>query len=417
MLGDADAIFVRELAIKWQAEGLNVVVVTRQHQAAAEIAPGIPIVRSPPFERLPVAVARRALRPLLSPLERLATWVWKPAYRRRTGQSDMKSWEWPFVNITWDALAVARAALSLKPRFVYGQQVCGYGLATAWCRGVPRIAFPWGSDIYFSAESSWIYYRLVRHALRNVDLVVPTSTEAARHLVERFGVDPAKVKTLTWGVDLRQFTAADEAQRRARCAAFGIDPDRVIVLHARHFMGRFGALVALEAFLELARENPQTHFVIIRGNDVGADNVTDEARRRITDSGLAEQFTIFDEWLPLEKYREVASVADVAVSLYARGDMRSLSVLQTAASGAVPVLADTPQFRDLRAAGFCAELVNAESPASVLGALRRLAGDAERRRELAAGNATYLREHEDETVAIRRMLAAINEICNDYSRR
>ena len=51
--------------------------------------------------------------------------------------------------------------------------------------------------------------RITTYALRHVDLIVPSSVIAARHIRDRFGLSEQQVQAVPWGVDLQQFSPAD----------------------------------------------------------------------------------------------------------------------------------------------------------------------------------------------------------------
>jgi glycosyltransferase involved in cell wall biosynthesis len=411
MLSTADSIFPAILADAWRKRGLEVVVVTCGERGNW-LPPDVRVIRSGessgPWSRW----AWRAASRLLSPVERILARLGRRRFRRNTGRDAPEAWEWQVLQPSLASGPLARTVLAQRPRFVFGQEAAAYGLATARCRGVPRILFPWGSDVFNTAESWPGAHWMIRRALHGVDLVVPSSTTAARHLIRRFGLPEAKVKALSWGIDLAGPSRASAAERSRLCAKWGLDPAAVIVQNCRRFLPLWGCFTALDAFLRLSEEVERAHFVLF-GGEAARPHLA-EARRRIAAAGKAARFTLVDRELKFEEFLELASVSDIFTSLVQRGDMRSSSVLLLAAAGAAPVIGDVPEYRLMAENGFSALFPSATSADQALDALRRLLGDPALRTEFAARNAEYLRIHEDRERQLDLLLSLIDEVCQRY---
>lgn len=411
MLSTAGSIFPAILADAWRKRGLQVVVVTCGERGNW-LPPDVAVVRSGKLVRPWSRWGWRAVRPALLPLERLLARLGRDRFRRRTGKDAPDPWEWQVLQPGIASGPLARTALAQRPRFVFGQEAAAYGLATARCRGVPRILFPWGSDVFNTAESWPGAYWMIRRALRGVDLVVPSSTTAAQYLVRRFGLPESKVKAVSWGINLAEHARAGAAERSRLCAKWDVDPAAVIVQNCRRFMPHWGCFTALEAFLRLAVEVEHVHFVVFGGE--AAQPHLAEARRRIAAAGKAARFTLLDRELKFDEFRELASISDIFTSLVPRGDMRSSSVLQLAAAGAAPVIGDVGEYRLMAEDGFSAAFPCATSADQALDAVRRLVRDPQLRADFAARNAEYLRIHENRETQMDALLSLIDEVCLRY---
>jgi glycosyltransferase involved in cell wall biosynthesis len=392
---------------------MEVVLVTHRRDAPPTLPDGTRIVRSSEYETpWTRRVTRRLLNPILHRLERTVP-RFKQRFTRITGVSaDTELWLPYFADFVTTAWPAMRAAKAQRPRFVFGHEVTTYGLATALCFGVPRIIFPWGGDVMTYCESSPFHFAMTKFALRHVDLIIPTSTTAARHICQRFGVAPEKVRAVSWGVDGNIFKRADAEQRKVICSRWNIDPRATTILNPRRFRPVWGAFVALEAFIRVATENPLTHFILFGGK--GTEEFTREARTRLEETGLSSRFTVLEGDAPLDVCAELMSVSDVFVSLLARGDMRSLSVLQAAASGGVPVVSHNPEFREMEKLGFRALFVRPESVEDLVLALRLYLLNPEKAKETAAANQRYLAEHEDYDKQMDKLLNLIDGVCASY---
>ena len=413
MLGDSTSFFPAQLASCWRLKGIDVLLVTHREDAAPALPDGTRVVRSCEYEtRMTRGVTGRMISPVVTRLERLVP-RFKDRFTRITGVSaDTELWLPYFAEYLHAAWPTVRAVRAQRPRFVFGHEVTSYGLPTALSRGVPRIIFPWGGDVFTYAESSPFHFALTTFCLRTVDLIVPSSSTAARHVCERFKVSPDKVKAVSWGVDREKFKRAEGEQRLRVCANWRIDPAATVILNPRRFRPDWGAFVSLAAFLEIAAEDPNTHFIMFGG--LGTKQFTDEARTKIEESGFSSRFTILEGNASLDVCAELMSVSDIFVSLLGRGDMRSASVLQAAAAGAAPIIADNPEYREMEQTGFRALFVAPGNVEEVINAIRVYLDDPAMARAVVAGNAEYAARHEDYGTQMDQMLSLIEDVCERY---
>lgn len=413
-LADSSSIFPHQLANEWRRRGLPVAIVTSQTSGGGP-ADRVPVVQSQPFERSIERVARRLTKPVARRIEKwLPRWQ-RSRYERRTGRPRPESWEWRWVDHGWDSFARARAALSLRPRFVFAHEVSSYGLSGALCHGVPRILFPWGGDVFNYVESSIALEGIMTYALRRADLVVPSSVVAAQHIRDRFALSEDTVKALSWGVDLKQFARSPAAFRDDFCRKLGVDSATVLVLNSRRFRPLWGSALALEGFLGLAARRGDVHFLLLSGSE-DAEHVR-AAEQRVAAAGLGARFTFIEPNVPLSRCAEIMSVSDVFVSLMGRGDMRSASVLQGTACGGAPVILEAPEYRAMTAQGFACEFVQPDDADGLVAVLDALASDATRRAAMRERNDRYVREHEDYDRQMTRLLDLIGEASRPYRER
>lgn len=110
------------------------------------------------------------------------------------------------------------------------------------------------------------------------------------------------------------------------------------------------------------------------------------------------------------------AASDVFVSLMGLGDMRSASVLQAACAGAVPVLAEHAEYRELEKLGFRAQFVDPNRPAAVAGAVRLYLENGELVKVTRAANQRYIAQCEDFDTQMGRLLEAIGATSDRVSR-
>jgi glycosyltransferase involved in cell wall biosynthesis len=352
------------------------------------------------------------LYPVLRKVEKIAQLP-----KRWQGQLSKKfddPWLWyPYFALSVvNAWSTAKAAQSLNPRFVFGQEVTTYGLATALCKGTPKILYPWGHDVFLYSETSLLTFLLTKYALSSADLIIPASVTAADYICERFRIPASKVQPHSWGADKQLFKIARDHERRSICSRWGIDPNATIILNSRRFRPAWGCFIALEAFIQLASENPMTHFIMLGGEST--EIYMAEARAKLRAKELLSRFTLCDGEISLNSCAELMAISDIFLSLLTNGDMRSSSVIQATAAGAAPILSDSPEYRYIERLGFTGFFVKPDSVSDILQALRFCLRHPEKRTEIIRQNNLYVAQYEDNAIQKTKLLELIRNVCDLY---
>lgn len=405
-LGPADSIFPAILSDAWRRRGWRVAVVSNSPRSHW-LPDDVPVLGLGAFrgelDRLP----RRLARGVLRRVEHVLVAANRRRFRRATGKDEPAVWERQVIDCWAGAPALAHLALSLRPAFVLAHDAAAYGPALAYCRGVPRVLFPWGSDIYNTPESWPGAGYIIGRAIRAADLVVPSSASAANHIVMRFRVPAEKVRAISWGIELDQCRRAAGDGRTAMFAKWGVPPGAIVVQNCRKFWPHFGCFTVLEGFMKVAAGLPQCHFVLLGG--IHSDELH-QAAQRIAAAGLAHRFTIVERELSLAEYLELASISDVSVSLCPRGDARSVSVLQLAAAGAAPLISEDREYRTMETFGFAASFFDPASADALAAGICQLVENPALRQEMRERNEAYLRHYEDRRTQMDRLLSAIEAL-------
>jgi len=407
ILGGPDSLFPALLAADWQKRGVPVAIVTWS-QKGSRLPPGVEVIDVAKERRSPWDWTLRALEPAALRVQSRAIRRGLPHFRAATGKEQPEVWEgtmWVWLEQAW---RLARAVRRLNPRFVLGCEAMAYGLPASLCGGVPRAIFPFGADIYNSAETWWGADRLIGRALRTVDLVLPSSTAAADHIVRRFGVPRERVRDISWGAEVRPLLGATADERRAARARWKIPLEATVVANSRRFRPVWGSREVLAAALQVASREPGTHFVLIGGP--GASEEIERARSEIAAGGFANRFTLIDRELTLSEYHDLALTADVATSIMERADMRSSSVLEYSAAGAAMIIGDVPEYRCMERLGFQAQFVPCRDVGAIANAVAAAVRDPELRERSRAANRAYLLEHEDRAKQFDRLWAALESL-------
>lgn len=117
----------------------------------------------------------------------------------------------------------------------------------------------------------WLY--------RRAGAVVTTGESLRRHLLERLGLDPARITSVPTGIDPERFVPGD---RRAARQALGLDPAQACIGIVATLRSWKGHLVLLDAFARLQR--PDLRLLV-----VGEGPMREQIEDKIAALGLGER--------------------------------------------------------------------------------------------------------------------------------
>lgn len=310
---------------------------------------------------------------------------------------------------------IAAAVEALQPRFVFVNHMFQYGWVAATVNGPACIAMPWGGDIYNIGLASRAAQWIVGQGLRRADVVVPSAASSVEILRSIYRVNRENIVPTSWGVDLDGLPRLTPERRRALRARLELPVEGQVIFNCRRLKSAWGADEALLAMIDIARRRPETHHVILAGGD-NAD-LAAATSAAVAEHGLSTQFRIIADDVSMETFIEYCGAADVALSLRTTPDMRSLSILQCAASGASVVSTDQPEYRAMNAQGFRCRYVSDLATASIVHEVEgALATTPEEIRVMAAANRLFVETHEDRSMQLEKLAATIEQACDAKGR-
>jgi D-inositol-3-phosphate glycosyltransferase len=220
------------------------------------------------------------------------------------------------------------------------------------------------------------------------DSLVANTPEEARELVQLYGADPAKVVTVTPGVDLARFRPGDRLAARRH---FGLRPDAHVLL----FVGRIQPLKAPDVLLHAAADmlagDPALRerlAVVVCGGPSGTGLDKPEQLQQLAASlGIADVVRFIPP-LPPDELADLYRAADVTV-VPSHNESFGLVAVESQACGTPVVAAAVGGLVTAVADGRSGVLVGGHDPARYATVLGRLLAEPRRRRALAAGAAAH----------------------------
>jgi glycosyltransferase involved in cell wall biosynthesis len=228
--------------------------------------------------------------------------------------------------------------------------------------------------------------RVDRIALRHADLVVADTEQNARHLAALGGVPQERFAVCFVGAEERLFRPGWQPAEEFRVL----------------FVGKLIPLHGLETILAAAALAPEIPFRI----------VGDGQLEPLLHGRPANVEWI--EWIEYQDLPEQYQRAGCALGVFGTSAKATRVIpnkaFQALACGAPLVTGDTPAARELLRDGESAVLVPPGDAAALAAAVRRLAGDLERRGELARAGLAAYRRHASEQVLGERWRGLVEQL-------
>jgi glycosyltransferase involved in cell wall biosynthesis len=167
------------------------------------------------------------------------------------------------------------------------------------------------------------------------DAVIAPSTDIEKQLIER-GVD-IPIHVIPTGVDITRFARGNNAFLRER---FGIPPESMVMLFVSRLAKEKNVAFLLDAFDRLAREDSETHFVL-----VGTGEEEAALKEQAAASAAADRVH-FAGTLSGQELTDAYKSADLFV-FASITETQGMVVLEAMAGGCPVVAVDAPGVRDV----------------------------------------------------------------------
>jgi phosphatidyl-myo-inositol dimannoside synthase len=263
----------------------------------------------------------------------------------------------------------------------------------AWLRGVPYVVLVHGSDVL---RGGALYQAVVRWTLGGARFLC-TNSEHTRQILEDKGFDPARLRVVHPGVDVRALAPSRCAEEKAQWESNL--KGRFVVLGVGRLIRRKGFLEFIEQVMPRLREaQPEILFLLV-GEDAGASLMHKERMKDQLAAAVAR--------LGLENHvRLLGSLEDRALAgllhrtdlfvmpcLQVEGDVEGFGIvfMEAALGGAPSVATRVGGIPDAVVDGETGLLVEPGDPAAMADAILRLVRDPELRARLAAAAARRAR--------------------------
>jgi glycosyltransferase involved in cell wall biosynthesis len=244
-------------------------------------------------------------------------------------------------------------ALAFRPHLIHAHLHEGALIGGALARLLRR---PLVFDYQGSLTAEMVDHRFLRRdsllyrptailegvANRAASTIITSTANAARLLVDDFGIAPGRVSTVADGVDTDRFRPGllDPAEREARRIGYGIAPDRKVIVYLGLLAPHQGTELLLKAARLVVARDPRAFFLI--GGFPGNETYRRQAER----DGLAGH-TSFPGRIFYREAETFLALGDIAVSPKLSETEGNGKLHNYAAMGLPTVTFDKPTNREI----------------------------------------------------------------------
>jgi glycosyltransferase involved in cell wall biosynthesis len=236
---------------------------------------------------------------------------------------------------------IHRYVNKITPDILHAHQIQAAGWLGVMAKYHPFVISAWGSDILVEPHKSSLRRMFVNQVLKSCDsITVPTDLMYKKAL--DLGMPEVKTYLIPWGIETDIFKPGDGDVQNTR-RKYNLPEDRKIILCSRGVSRIYNLDILVEAFGELAKEDPTIILVIIE--KIIDQSYHSELYKMITEKRLQKK--VF--WIPATaSLHEMASLyraSDLVVSIPS-SEGYGFTVYEAMASGTPTVITDLPVFAE-----------------------------------------------------------------------
>ena len=284
---------------------------------------------------------------------------------------------WPLLTHIWLTLCLPFDLRRLKPDVVNAHYCTTHGVDAAIARAKPRVVNVWGSDLVEVGPdpTSWRKRQLIRFALKDPSAIVSTSRYMAEH-VKAMVPDHPPIHVVPFGSDTSAF--------RPRQQATSPESKQLRVGFLKTFSAKYAPELLVEAASRIQRDD--IAFVM-----AGDGPQLDATRMLARDKGLSTRFE-FPGRLSHDNAPAYLRTLDIFVNC-SRVESFGVVICEASATGLPVIVTDIGGVRETVREGETGLLIPPDDPQALADAIRKLADDADLRRQMGQAGRAFVQEH------------------------
>ncbi|GAB4499838.1 MAG: hypothetical protein OHK0052_15430 [Anaerolineales bacterium] len=221
---------------------------------------------------------------------------------------------------------------TFKPDLLHAGPLQTAGLLAALSGFQPLVSMSWGYDLLIDAQRSPLWHWATRFTLRRSTAFVG-DCDTIRNLAVQHGMNPQRIVTFPWGVDLHHFSPA--ASRIRERLGWGAEVS--VILWTRGWSSLYGVEEFTKAFARLAAHNPNVRLLMLGGGEQSP------LVRRVLAPYIGQVH--FPGHVKQADLPDYYRAADLYVSA-SHSDGSSISLLEAFACGIPALVSDIPGNRE-----------------------------------------------------------------------
>lgn len=212
----------------------------------------------------------------------------------------------------------------ISPDVFHSLYATSYGITGALCGFHPYVITALGTDVLISPNQSKIYKILLKYAFSKADWI----TAMADHMkiaIEKMGVSPSKVTTVSFGIDPKIFNSTKEK----------LPKDPFVITSTRNFENIYNIPHLIKSVAIAKSKIPS-----IQLNLIGAGSLKNDIETLIEQNGLKENVVFFGK-IPQSQIAEVLNHSHLFVTV-SLSDGNNISLNEAMACGTFSIATNIP---------------------------------------------------------------------------
>ena len=236
----------------------------------------------------------------------------------------------------WSSLK--RVIRKLNPDLIHAGPIQRSAFLAALTGFQPLVSMSWGYDLLIDAKRNWWWQQATRFTLKHSTAFVG-DCNTIRDLAIEYGMNPNRIVTFPWGVDVKHFTPEKSNTQAKIRQRLGWGKDAFVLLSTRGWAPIYGIVDVAHAFVHIARQHPELRLLMLGGGPQAS------AIHRVFNQSQMIDRVHFPGLISKEKLVDYYRAADLYVSA-SHSDGSSISLLEALACGAPVLLSDIPGNRE-----------------------------------------------------------------------
>jgi glycosyltransferase involved in cell wall biosynthesis len=231
-------------------------------------------------------------------------------------------------------LDLQRVLRKIKPDIVQAGPIQTVGLIAALAGARPLLSMSWGYDLLIDAEKSDWWRRATEYTLAHSQAFLG-DCQTIRKKAIAYGMNPDRIVTFPWGVDLSHFKPHFCKEERNEASK---EP-RFTLLSTRGWEPVYGTELIVRAFVRAAQKCEDLFLILLSNGSLAG-----KLRKMIIDSGMEERVVMPGQigFRDLPRYYNAAGLYVSA----SHSDGTSISLLEALACGLPALVSDIPGNRE-----------------------------------------------------------------------
>jgi glycosyltransferase involved in cell wall biosynthesis len=229
---------------------------------------------------------------------------------------------------------LTRVIQRIQPDLIHAGPIQRSAFLAALSGFKPLVSMSWGYDLIHDAGRSPFWRRATRYTLKRSAALIGDS-EVVRQLAVQYGMNPERIITFPWGVDLERFNVSTFERS---------NDETFTLLSTRGWEPIYGVEVIARAFVRAARQLSENHGPQLRLVMLGNGSQAGLLRRIFQDGGVQEQ-VVMPGQIGQADLPHYYQMADLYLSA-SHSDGASISLLEALACGLPALVSDIPGNRE-----------------------------------------------------------------------